>query len=47
MSIINIEQMEPQSDENYYSPGPMMYALEMDLGWFEANGVGPGDRLEF
>ena len=45
--IINILQMEPQSDENYYSQGPMMYALEMDVGWFEANGVGPGDRLEF
>lgn len=46
-AIINIEQMEPQSDQNYYSQGPMMYALEMDQGWFEANGVGPGDRLEF
>jgi len=45
--IINIEQMEPQSDQNYYSQGPMMYALEMVQGWFEANGVGPGDRLEF
>jgi uncharacterized membrane protein (UPF0127 family) len=45
--IINIEQMEPQSDQNYYSQGPMMYALEMDQGWFEANGVGPGGRLEF
>jgi len=45
--IINIEQMEPQSDQNYFSQGPMLYALEMDLGWFEAKGVGPGDRLEF
>jgi uncharacterized membrane protein (UPF0127 family) len=45
--IINVEQMEPQSDQNYYSSGPMMYALEMVQGWFEANGVGPGDRLEF
>jgi len=45
--IINIEPMEPQSDQNYFSQGPMMYALEMDQGWFEANGVGPGDRLEF
>ena len=45
--IINIEQMEPQSDQNYFSQGPMMYALEMELGWFEANEVGPGDRLEF
>lgn len=45
--ILNIEKMEPQSDQNYYSQGPMMYALEMDQGWFEANEVGPGDRLEF
>ena len=45
--IINILQMEPQSDQNYFSQGPMMYALEMDQGWFEANGVGAGDRLEF
>jgi uncharacterized membrane protein (UPF0127 family) len=45
--IINIEPMEPQSDENYFSRGPMMYALEMDQGWFEANEVKPGDRLEF
>lgn len=45
--ITNIEQMEPQSDQNYYSRGPMMYALEMNQGWFEAHGVGPGDRLEF
>ena len=45
--IINIERMEPQSDSNTYSQGPMMYALEMTQGWFEANEVGPGDRLEF
>jgi len=46
-AILNIEHMEPQSDQNYYSRGPMMYALEMSQGWFEANGVGAGDRLEF
>lgn len=46
-SIINVEQMQPQTDENTLSAGPAMYALEMNLGWFEANGVGPGDRLEF
>lgn len=45
--VVNIEQMEPHTDRNYYSQGPMMYALEMELGWFEKNGVGPGDRLEF
>jgi uncharacterized membrane protein (UPF0127 family) len=45
--IINIEHMEPQSDQNYFSQGPMMYALEMSQGWFEANDVKPGARLEF
>jgi uncharacterized membrane protein (UPF0127 family) len=44
--ILNVLQMEPQSDDNYFSRGPMMYALEMNQGWFEAHGVGPGDRLE-
>ena len=46
-SIVNIEQMEAQTDENTLSTAPAMYALEMSLGWFEANGVGIGDRLEF
>jgi hypothetical protein len=46
-SIVNIEQMEAQTDENTISAAPATYALEMSLGWFEANGVGPGDRLEF
>jgi len=46
-SIVNIEQMEAQTDENTISTAPAMYALEMSLGWFEANGVGIGDRLEF
>ncbi len=47
LTIVNIEQMEPQTDENTFSVSPVQYALEMDLGWFEANGVGVGDRLEF
>ncbi len=46
-SIINIEQMQAQTDDNTLSAGPAMYALEMNLGWFEAHDVEPGDRLEF
>jgi uncharacterized membrane protein (UPF0127 family) len=46
-SIVSIEQMDAQTDENTRSTVPAMYALEMSLGWFEANGVGVGDRLEF
>lgn len=46
-SIVSIEQMQPQTDANTVSSSPAMYALEMNQGWFEANGVGVGDRLEF
>jgi uncharacterized membrane protein (UPF0127 family) len=46
-SIVNIEQMQAQTDENTLSAGPVMYALEMNLDWFASNGVEPGDRLEF
>ncbi|MCL7979825.1 MAG: DUF192 domain-containing protein [marine benthic group bacterium] len=46
-SIINIEQMQAQTDENTISAGPVMYALEMNQGWFASNDVEPGDRLEF
>ena len=45
--IFNILRMEPETDQNYSSQGPMMYALEMEADWFEANGVALGDRLEF
>jgi len=45
--IVNIEQMEPQTDTTHESRGPAMYALEMEWGWFSAHGVEAGDRLEF
>jgi uncharacterized membrane protein (UPF0127 family) len=30
-----------------FSAAPAMYALEMNQGWFEKNGVRVGDRIEF
>lgn len=46
-TIINIETMQPNDDENTVSERPAMFALEMEAGWFEANGVTPGRRVEF
>jgi uncharacterized membrane protein (UPF0127 family) len=46
-SIVNVETMEPNSDESWLSESPAMYALEMSAGWFERNGVGVGARVEF
>ena len=45
--IVDIQQMEPQTTETYDSAAPAMYALEMNQGWFEANGIRIGDLVEF
>lgn len=45
--IVDIQQMEPQTTETHDSAGPAMYALEMNQGWFEANGIRVGDLIEF
>lgn len=45
--IVDIQQMEPQTLETHNSAGPAMYALEMNQGWFAANGIVVGDRIEF
>ena len=44
--IVNIEDMAPQTEATHSSRGSAMYALEMKKGWFGANGIGPGDRVE-
>jgi uncharacterized membrane protein (UPF0127 family) len=44
--ILNIEDMAPRTEETHPSRGLAMFALEMKKGWFGANGIGPGDRVE-
>ena len=46
-TIINIETMQPNDEDNTFSSRPAMFALEMEAGWFEANGVEPGARVDF
>ncbi len=40
--IINIEDMQPQSDDNHCAAKPARYSLEMNLGWFKSRGLGAG-----
>jgi len=40
--IINIEDMQPQTENNHCAVKPARYALEMNLGWFKSRSVGPG-----
>jgi hypothetical protein len=45
LQIIDIQQMEPLSDEIHNSAGPAMFALEVRKGWFEENEWSVGDQL--
>jgi uncharacterized membrane protein (UPF0127 family) len=44
--IINIEDMEPQTQDTHPALKPAKYALEMNKGWFARRGIKPGARLE-
>ncbi len=44
-TILNIEDMQPQTETNHCARRPARYALEMNLGWFAQRGIAPGARL--
>jgi uncharacterized membrane protein (UPF0127 family) len=44
-TIVNIEDMQPRTEESHCAKKPVRYALEMNQGWFARRGIGPGFRL--
>lgn len=40
--IINIRDMQPQTENNHCADAPARFALEMNQGWFAAKGIQPG-----
>jgi uncharacterized membrane protein (UPF0127 family) len=44
-TIINIADMQPQSEQSHCAAKPARYALEMNRGWFAQRGIKPGMRL--
>lgn len=44
-TIVNLADMQPQSDRSHCSARPVRYALEMNQGWFAKRGIQPGFRL--
>ncbi|MFA4970122.1 MAG: DUF192 domain-containing protein [Sulfuritalea sp.] len=40
--IINIEDMQPKTEQNHCASKPARYALEMNLGWFKSRGLSAG-----
>ena len=43
--ILNIENMQPQTEDNHCAAKAARYALEMNLGWFSSKGIKPGARI--
>ncbi|MGE0311102.1 MAG: DUF192 domain-containing protein [Lautropia sp.] len=44
--IVNVERMQPFTEDAHCPRRAVRYALEMEQGWFAAKGIAPGDRLE-
>jgi len=45
-TILNIEDMQPQTDDTHWSKGSAQFALEMKKGWFAERGIIPGHRVQ-
>lgn len=43
--IVNVEEMQPQTEDNHCAAKPARYALEMNAGWFAQRGLKPGDAI--
>lgn len=45
-TIVNIEDMAPQTLDSHCSAKPVRYVLEMNKGWFVKKGIKPGSKLQ-
>ncbi|PLQ01411.1 DUF192 domain-containing protein [Cupriavidus pauculus] len=44
-SIVNIEDMKPQTEDNHCPRAAVRYALEMNKGWFAQKGIKAGAKI--
>ena len=45
-SVVNIEDMKPQTLDGHCSARPVRFVLEMNEGWFVKRGIKPGSKLQ-
>ncbi len=45
--IASITDMKPLTLDSHVPPKPILYALEMNKGWFSSHGVKVGDTIRF
>lgn len=46
-TIVDIQDMQPLTDDVHWPAEPYWYALETNQGWFFENGVGVGQQIVF
>jgi len=44
-TIVNLENMKPQTLDSHCSTKPVRFVLEMNQGWFAKKGVKPGSKI--
>ena len=44
-TIVNIDEMKPQTLDSHCSARPVRYVLEMNTGWFSKKGLKAGQKL--
>lgn len=45
-TILNIEEMDPETETSHCAAKSARYALEMNAGWFSRRGLAPGVRID-
>ena len=45
--VVGVVKRATPGDLAARSAGPSRYVLEVNVGWADAHGVGPGDRVRF
>jgi len=44
-TVVNLDEMKPQTLDSHCSTQPVRYVLEMNTGWFKKKGIKPGQKL--
>lgn len=45
-TITDIDEMQAETTDHHCARNDGLYALEMNQGWFQANGIGPGMKID-
>ena len=44
-AVVNVAEMQPQTEDTHCAAAPARYVLEMNRGWFRERGIEPGAKV--